>query len=84
MIVSISEAKTRLSELLDLMAEGEDIIITRNGRRVARLVRAEATVKPRFGAMRGEITWREGWEKSMTARETDAFWDGRSLKDRGP
>ncbi len=32
------EAKTRLSELLDLVAAGEEIAITRHGEEVARLV----------------------------------------------
>lgn len=34
------EAKNKLSELLDLVEAGEEITITRNGKPVARLVRA--------------------------------------------
>ena len=40
--VSITEAKTHLSALLDEVALGETIIITRRGRAVARLVPPEA------------------------------------------
>ena len=36
--VGAYEAKTHLSQLLDLVARGEEIQITRNGRPVARLV----------------------------------------------
>ena len=36
------EAKTRLSELLDRVARGEEIMITRDGKPAARLVPAEA------------------------------------------
>lgn len=36
------EAKNKLSELLDLVEAGEEITITRNGKPVARLVRAVA------------------------------------------
>jgi prevent-host-death family protein len=36
--VGTYEAKTRLSELLDLVAAGEEIAITRHGEEVARLV----------------------------------------------
>ena len=37
------EAKTHLSELLDRVANGDEITITRNGKPIARLVPVEAT-----------------------------------------
>jgi prevent-host-death family protein len=40
--VGAYEAKTHLSALLDRVAKGESVMITRNGRPVARLVPAEA------------------------------------------
>jgi len=36
-IVNVDEAKTRLSALLALVEAGEEVIIARNGRPVARL-----------------------------------------------
>ncbi len=39
--VGAFEAKTQLSALLDKVEQGEDIIITRHGKPVARLVKAE-------------------------------------------
>ena len=39
--VAAAEAKTHLSELLDAVERGETIVITRRGRRVARVVREE-------------------------------------------
>ena len=77
MTVSVHEAKTQLSRLLDLVDEGEDVVIVRHGRPVARLVRARAAAKPQLGSMKGEISWREGWEKPMTDEESEAFWEGR-------
>ena len=77
MTVSVHAAKTQLSKLLDLIEEGEEVVIARHGRPVARLVRANSSKKPQLGAMRGEISWEEGWERAMTAEETDAFWNGR-------
>ncbi len=65
MTVSVHEAKTQLSKLLDLLEEGEDIVILRRGRPVAQLIRAQASAKPQFGAMRGEISW----------PEAEAFWE---------
>ena len=38
MIVGVSEAKTRLSRLLDAAARGEQVVITRRGKPVAMLV----------------------------------------------
>jgi prevent-host-death family protein len=40
--VNIYEAKTQLSKLVDLAAKGEDIVIARNGKPIARLT----TLKP--------------------------------------
>ena len=74
MTVSVHEAKTQLSKLLDLLEEGEDIVILRHGRPVAHLVRAQAAAKPQLGSMKGEITWKEGWERAMSDEESEAFW----------
>jgi prevent-host-death family protein len=38
--VGVFEAKTRLSSLLDRVAEGEEVVITKHGKPVARLVNA--------------------------------------------
>ena len=37
--VNLTEAKARLSALLDAVAAGEEVVITRRGRSVARLIR---------------------------------------------
>jgi prevent-host-death family protein len=39
--VGAFEAKTHLSSLLDRVAAGEDVLITKHGKPVARLVRAQ-------------------------------------------
>jgi prevent-host-death family protein len=55
--VNIYEAKTQLSRMIDRAAAGEEIIISRNGRPVARLCQLEPrkrnTVK--FGVLKGRI-----------------------------
>ena len=55
-IVNIYEAKTRLSQLVDRAAKGDDVIIARAGRPVARLVafKPPGAVR-RPGRMRGRI-----------------------------
>ncbi len=78
MTVSVHEAKTQLSRLLDLLEQGEDIVIQRHGKPVARLVRASAAARPRIGSMIGEITWKEGWERSMLQPMTKPMLLGKA------
>jgi prevent-host-death family protein len=54
--VSLYEAKTRLSHLVDRALRGEEVVITRHGRPVARLVPAARMRRPRrLGGLRGKI-----------------------------
>jgi prevent-host-death family protein len=53
-VYNVHEAKTHLSRLLDRVAEGEEIIIAKSGRPVAKLVRV--AVEPRRpGRLKGRI-----------------------------
>lgn len=55
--VNVHEAKTHLSRLLEAVEAGEDVVIARAGKPVARLVPAAARTRPRTpGAWRGQ-----GW-----------------------
>lgn len=55
--VSIYDAKTRLSHLVDRAAAGEDVVISRNGKPLVRITRLEGGQKPRikFGVLKGKI-----------------------------
>ena len=54
--VSLYEAKTRLSHLVDRALRGDEVVITRHGRPVARLVPANPPRAPRkLGALRRKI-----------------------------
>jgi prevent-host-death family protein len=54
--VNIFEAKTQLSKLIERMEHGEDVIIARAGKPVARLTGLKPEKKPViFGLMKGEI-----------------------------
>ena len=56
MQVNMHEAKRRLSELVTAAERGEDVVIARNGRPVARLVAITAEHAPvRLGVLAGEI-----------------------------
>jgi len=77
MRVSVHGAKTQLSKLLDLVEDGEQIVIERHGRPVARLVPARRRRASALGAMKGEFEMADGWERAFTDEEADAFWNGR-------
>ena len=66
MTYSVDEAKTHFSKLLDLVKEGEEVIIMRHGEPVAKLVASRTRKKPILGSTRGEFSWTEGWEKPFT------------------
>lgn len=56
MAVTVTEAKTQLSSLIERVSDGEEIVIRRGQRAVAKLVRYdEPAVRRRMGALRGQI-----------------------------
>ena len=62
---NVHEAKTKFSQLLVKVENGEDVIIARGGIPVARLVRLASVKKPKFGFAKGllpEISQAE-WDK---------------------
>jgi prevent-host-death family protein len=55
-VVNISDAKTQLSKLIDEAAAGNDVVIARGGKPVARLAQLEAPKhKLKFGVLKGKI-----------------------------
>jgi prevent-host-death family protein len=74
MNVSVYDAKTNLSRLLDRAAGGEEIVITRNGRPVAKLVAATSTRKPRkLGVLKGRIRIRKTFDAPLPDDLLEAF-----------
>jgi prevent-host-death family protein len=77
MNVNVYAAKTNLSRLLDRAARGEEIIITRNGRPVAKLVPATPARKPRrLGTLKGRIRVRKDFDAPLPDDVLDAFEGG--------
>jgi prevent-host-death family protein len=55
-IVTVTEAKTQLSNLIERACDGEEIVIRRGQRPVVKLVRYdEPPVRRRMGDLRGKI-----------------------------
>ena len=77
MNVSVHGAKTQLSKLLDLVEDGESVVIERHGRPVAQLGPVRNRRVSPLGAMRGEFAMTDGWERALTDDEAEAFWSGR-------
>lgn len=56
-ITNIHQAKTQLSRLIERVLQGEEIVIGRAGKPVAKLVPYERSVQPRQGGQwRGQVT----------------------------
>jgi prevent-host-death family protein len=56
LVRSISQAKAELSALIEQVLKGNEVILSRSGRPVARIVAYAAANTPRIpGSMRGEI-----------------------------
>jgi prevent-host-death family protein len=66
--INIYEAKARFSKLVDRAARGEDIVIARAGRPIARLVawRPPAAIR-KAGRMRGRIRVRKSFDAPLPA-----------------
>lgn len=62
-IVNIHEAKTHLSRLIERVESGEEVVIARAGRPVARLVPLAHRTSPRvLGGLRGRIWLAPDWD----------------------
>jgi prevent-host-death family protein len=75
--VNIHAAKTHLSRLVDDAAQGEEIVIAKAGKPVARLV-ALTDLRPprRLGGLRGKIKIPEDFDSPLPDDILDAF-EGR-------
>ncbi len=71
-IVNIHAAKTHLSRLLERVEAGEDVVIGRAGKPIARIVPyVEIPRKRWFGAMRDEIRILPGFDEADAEIERD-------------
>ena len=79
-VTNIHEAKTHLSRLVDRAAAGEEIIIGKAGKPVARLVKYEAAAKPvrKPGSMKGLIKIHPGFDEADA--EIEALFYGGSIE----
>jgi prevent-host-death family protein len=73
--VNVHEAKTHLSKLLAEVGRGEEIVIARAGKPVARLVPLEPRRAPRQpGSAKGQIWIADDFDAPLPDEILDAFY----------
>ncbi len=74
MKVSVYDAKTQLSRLIDKANAGEEVVITRHGRPVARLSGFEKKLARRkLGGLEGKIWMSDDFDDPLPDEILDAF-----------
>ena len=73
MVVNIYEAKAKLSSLIERAMLGEDVVISKAGTPMVKLVRLDAPAKRQLGSARGSFALPEGWDNPMDDAEYEAF-----------
>lgn len=75
--VNIYEAKTQLSKLVDQAAAGDDVVIGRGGKPVARITRLTPAKRPiRFGVLKGKVRVAADFDAPLPADTQAAFAGG--------
>lgn len=76
-MVNTHEAKTHLSRLLERVAAGEEIVIGKAGKPVAKLVPFATRTEPRpFGTLKGKIWATPDWDSAETNEEIAGLFYG--------
>jgi prevent-host-death family protein len=70
-IVNVHEAKTHLSRILDQVAAGEDIVIAKAGKPIAKLTAVRAAAPRRPGLAKGRVT--DAFFEPLPPEELDAW-----------
>jgi prevent-host-death family protein len=77
--VNIYEAKTQLSKLVDQAASGDDVVIGRGGKPVARITRLTPAKRPiRFGVLKGKVRVAADFDAPLPADVQAAFAGGEN------
>jgi prevent-host-death family protein len=63
--VNIHEAKTHLSRLVEEVAAGAEIVISKNGVPRARLVPLDASRRLQFGVMKGKLRYPDDFDAPL-------------------
>ncbi len=76
-VVNISQAKALLSRLVEEAVDGEEIVITKHNRPVARLVALEGSALPRKpGGWEGQVWMADDFDVPLRKAFEDSFYGG--------
>lgn len=76
-VINVHEAKTHLSRLLDQVAQGEEVIIGKAGKPVAKLVPYKAKRELRKpGAWKGRLWMADDWDSDEVNQEIERLFLG--------
>ena len=65
MTLNLYDAKTQLSSLVEMAAAGEEIVIAKNGKPMARLVAFKSAIKRKPGRLKGKIWMSKDFDAPM-------------------
>ena len=73
--VNIYAAKTRLSQLVDKAAAGEDVVVSRNGKPLVRITQLGSPKKQRikFGILKGKLKIAADFDAPLPAEVLGTF-----------
>lgn len=75
MVVNVHEAKTHFSSLLERVAMGEEVVIAKAGKPVAKLVPLSSAPEARkLGTAKGEFTVPDDFNAPLPKEIEDLFW----------
>ena len=80
--VNIAEAKTKLSSLLNQALAGEEVVIARSGKPLARLTPVESVTRRKPGAWRGLKIPNDALFEPMDPEDLDAV-EGKHIDEFG-
>ncbi len=85
MTVNIFQAKTQLSKLVQMVERGEEVIIARAGKPVARLTQLEPKkAKIRFGGLKGKIWIADDFDAPLPPEVLAEFEGGEIFPPERP
>lgn len=73
-IINIHEAKTTLSQLLNLVHVGQEFVIAKAGKPIARLMPIEATPQRKPGALKGKIQITDDFDSPSIKQVTNVLF----------
>jgi prevent-host-death family protein len=74
-IVNMHEATTSLSQLVEQVEQGEEVILARAGKPVARMVAVRTGARRALGAWRGRVRMADDFDAPLPTDEL-AAWTG--------